>query len=68
MARLKGFQKLTPVDEALNKWLNVLPLQKLKESEITTKDALNRVLSVDIIAKDPAYFNWWATSSSPTPL
>jgi molybdopterin biosynthesis enzyme len=52
LTRLKGFQKLTPVEEALIKWLNTLQLQKLKESEITTKDALNRVLSADIIAKE----------------
>jgi molybdopterin molybdotransferase len=52
LARLIGFQKLTSTDEALNKWLSILQLQKHDETKIPIKDALNRVLSSDIIAKE----------------
>lgn len=52
MARLKGFQKLTSTDEAMNKWLNILKLHKLEETNIPIKEAINRVLSSDIIVKE----------------
>jgi molybdopterin molybdotransferase len=52
LARLKGFQKLTSTDEALNKWLSILQIKKHEETKIPTKNALNRVLSSDIIAKE----------------
>ena len=52
MAKLKGFQKLTSTDEAMNKWLNILKLRKLEETNIPIKEAINRVLSSDIIVKE----------------
>ncbi|HUU87301.1 MAG TPA: gephyrin-like molybdotransferase Glp, partial [Candidatus Glassbacteria bacterium] len=52
MARLKGFQKLTSTDEAMIKWLNILKLHKLEETNIPIKEAINRVLSSDIIVKE----------------
>ncbi len=52
MARLKGFQKLTLVDIALKKWLNVLQTKKPKETIVALSEALNRILSTDIIAKE----------------
>jgi molybdopterin molybdotransferase len=52
LARLKGFQKLTSTDEAMNKWLNILKLHKLEETNIPIKEAINRVLSSDIIVKE----------------
>ncbi|MCJ7713826.1 molybdopterin molybdenumtransferase MoeA, partial [Candidatus Bathyarchaeota archaeon] len=52
MAKLKGFQKLTSTDEAMNKWLNILKLHKLEETNIPIKEAINRVLSSDIIVKE----------------
>ena len=52
LARLKGFQKLTSTDEAMIKWLNILKLHKLEETNIPIKEAINRVLSSDIIVKE----------------
>lgn len=52
LVRLKGFQKLTSTNEALNKWLNILKLKKCKEIEISIAEALNRVVSSDILAKE----------------
>ena len=52
MAKLKGFQKLTSTDEALNRWLNVLKIQKCEEIKISINEALNRVVSSDILAEE----------------
>ena len=52
LARLKGFQKLTSTDEAMIKWLNILKLHKLEATNIPIKEAINRVLSSDIIVKE----------------
>ncbi len=52
MARLKGFQKLTLADEALQKWLNVLQIKKPREATVPLNEALNRVLAADLIAKE----------------
>ncbi len=52
MARLKGFQKLTRVDEALRTWLDVLHVKKCREVTVPLGKALNRVLATDLIAKD----------------
>ena len=52
MAKLKGFQKLTSTDEALNRWLNILKLQKCEEIKISINEALNRVVSSDILAEE----------------
>ena len=52
MARLKGFQKLTLVDSALKKWLNVLHIRKPEETTVTLNEALNRILATNIVAKE----------------
>ena len=50
MARLKGFQKLTRVDEALQMWLNILKVKSCGETTVPLDKALNRVLATDLIA------------------
>ncbi|RJS77634.1 molybdopterin molybdenumtransferase MoeA, partial [Candidatus Bathyarchaeota archaeon] len=52
MVRLKGFQKLTPVDEALKTFFNALKTVKPTSVTIPVQSALNRVLAEDIIAKE----------------
>ena len=52
MARLKGFQKLTLIDEALQTWLNVLQIKKPREVTVPLNEALHRVLATDLIAKE----------------
>lgn len=52
MVRLKGFQKLTPVDEALKTFFNALKTVKPASVTIPVQSALNRVLAEDIIAKE----------------
>ena len=51
MARLKGFQKLTRVDEALQTWLDVLTVKKCRKVSVPLDKALNRVLVTDITAE-----------------
>ena len=50
--RLKGFQKLTFVDDALETWFNVLQIEKPRESVVPLNKALNRILATDVIAKE----------------
>jgi molybdopterin molybdotransferase len=50
LARLKGFQKLTRVDEALQMWLTLLKGKTCSETKIPLNKALNRVLATDLIA------------------
>ena len=52
LVRLKGFQKLTSVDEALQMFLNTLRIKKLKAVVVPLHSALNRVLAEDIIARE----------------
>jgi len=52
LARLKGFQKLTFVNDALKKWFNVLQIEKPRESAVPLNRALNRILVADVIAKE----------------
>jgi len=52
LARLKGFQKLTFVDDALEKWFNVLQIEKPRVSLVPLNRALNRILASDVIAKE----------------
>lgn len=52
MVRLKGFQKLTSADEALQTWLNVLQVKRCSEVTVPLNEALNRVLAEDIVAKE----------------
>jgi molybdopterin molybdotransferase len=50
--RLKGFQKLTPVNEALRKFLAEIHIKKPKTAIVFLYSALNRVLAEDIIAEE----------------
>jgi len=49
--RLKGFEKLTGVDEALSTFLNQLKLERLKSTQIPAHAALRRVTAEDFVAK-----------------
>lgn len=49
--RLKGFQKLTRVDDALQVFFTTLKLRQLKTVTVPLSSALNRVLAEGIIAK-----------------
>jgi molybdopterin molybdotransferase len=50
--RLKGFQKLTSVDKALEMWFDALRIKKLKAVTVPLHSAFNRVLAEDIIAEE----------------
>jgi molybdopterin molybdotransferase len=50
--RLKGFQKLTSVDEALQNFLDTVQIRKPKTVIISLDLALNRVLAEDIVAEE----------------
>lgn len=52
MVRLKGFQRLTPIEEALQNLLNKIQIEKLKISSVSLHQSLNRVLAEDIIAEE----------------
>ncbi|MEM1589021.1 MAG: molybdopterin molybdotransferase MoeA [Candidatus Bathyarchaeia archaeon] len=52
MVRLKGFQKLTSIEEAVHLLLNSLKLERLKKVNVSLAEALNRVLAEDIIAEE----------------
>lgn len=52
LVRLKGFQKLTPVNEALRIFLGAINFVKPTNVIISIQSALNRVLAEDIIAKE----------------
>jgi molybdopterin molybdotransferase len=52
LAKLKGFQKLTHINEALETWLNVLQVKRCSEVTVPLNEALNRVLAEDIVAKE----------------
>jgi molybdopterin molybdotransferase len=52
LVRLKGFQKLTLADEALQTWLNVLRVKRCSEVTVPLNKALNRVLAEDLVAKE----------------
>ena len=51
MVRMKGFQKLTPVEDAQHAFLSNLNLQPTPRTTIHTTEAFNRVLAEDIMAK-----------------
>ncbi|MGD0645621.1 MAG: gephyrin-like molybdotransferase Glp [Candidatus Bathyarchaeia archaeon] len=50
--KLKGFQKLTLSDKALQSWLTTLQIGKPQVVAVSLEDALNRVLVEDVIAKE----------------
>jgi molybdopterin molybdotransferase len=52
LVKLKGFQKLTPIEEAMKLLLSSLKLEPLKTVNVPLIEALNRVLAEDIIAEE----------------
>jgi molybdopterin molybdotransferase len=50
--KLKGFQKLTLTDKALESWLSTLQIRKPKIASVSLQDALGRVLAEDVIARE----------------
>jgi molybdopterin molybdotransferase len=52
LVKLKGFQKLTLTDKALQNWLGALQLGKPKTTLLPLQDALGRVLAKDLIAQE----------------
>ena len=50
--KLKGCQKLTLTDQALQSWLNALQIGKPKVAVVSLQDASGRVLAEDIIAQE----------------
>ncbi|NWF87184.1 molybdopterin molybdotransferase MoeA [Candidatus Bathyarchaeota archaeon] len=52
MVRLKGFQKLTSVDEAQRVFFSKIHIKKLKTTCVPLHSALNRILAEDVIARE----------------
>ncbi len=52
LVRLRGFQKLTSIEEALQLFFDRLRIEQLKTVTILLHEALNRVLAEDIIAEE----------------
>ena len=50
--KLKGFQKLTFIDQALQTWFNALQIGQPNSVEVPLRDALDRVLAEDLIAHE----------------
>ncbi len=56
--RLKGFQKLTSIDDALQKFFAAIEFKQLKTVTVPLNSALNRVLAENVVAKvDVPRFN-----------
>jgi molybdopterin molybdotransferase len=51
LARLKGFRKLTSVDDALNQYITVLRPKVLKSILISIEEALGRVTAEEVVAQ-----------------
>ena len=51
MVKLKGFQKLTLTDQALQSWLKALKIGAPKTVTVALQDALGRVLAEDLVAQ-----------------
>ena len=52
LARLKGFEKLTSIDDARSTFLKKLKLEKLQSIQVSTSTALGRVTAEDIVAEN----------------
>jgi molybdopterin molybdotransferase len=52
LVKLKGFQKLTLTDQALQTWFGALKIGNLKAVQVPLQQALNRVLAQDLIAAE----------------
>jgi molybdopterin molybdotransferase len=52
LARLKGFQKLTPIEEALQKFFDTLQVKRSKSLTVPLRSALDRVVVEDVVAEE----------------
>jgi len=52
LVKLKGFQKLTLTEEALQSWLKVLQIGVPRVASVSLRDVLGRVLAEDLIAQE----------------
>jgi len=52
LVKLKGFQKLTSTDKALQTWFDALQIQQPKQTTVPLHDALGRVLAEDLVAAE----------------
>jgi molybdopterin molybdotransferase len=52
LVKLKGFQKLTLIDQALLAWFSALQIGKPNVVELPLKEALGRILAEDLIAHE----------------
>ncbi len=52
LVKLKGFQKLTLIDQALQIWFDTLKIGKPKVTQVPLNQALNRVLAEDLYAQE----------------
>ncbi len=52
LVKLKGFQKLTLTDQALQSWFNALQLGKPKVAVVSLQNALGRVLAEELFARE----------------
>jgi molybdopterin molybdotransferase len=52
LARLRGFQKLVSVDEALKTFLAALPSKRLKTVKVDIHSVLNRISAEDVVAEE----------------
>jgi molybdopterin molybdotransferase len=52
VVKLKGFQKLTLTDKALQTWLETLQIGKPHAEAVSLQDALGRVLAEDFVAEE----------------
>jgi len=52
LVKLKGFQKLTLTDQALQTWLDMLQIGKPKVTAVSLQGALGRVLAEDLVAQE----------------
>jgi len=51
LVRLKGFQKLTSIDDALQKFFAAIEFKQLKTATVPLNSVLNRVLAENVVAK-----------------
>ncbi len=52
MVKLKGFQKLTRTDKALEKWFSILQVKKPAAETVSLLEGLNRVLAESVVADE----------------
>jgi molybdopterin molybdotransferase len=52
LVKLKGFQKLTLTDKALQTWFNLLQISKPKVVEVPLQQTLHRVLAENLFARE----------------